>query len=596
MLFVMRPLWATLARSGAGSPRRGPLAGALTAAVVAGAALVSVPMASTAGATEAPEATTAAKIAPKKFDQPAWAAEWMTGKTHYTEATAVEAAKRYDVIAAQPTTFKVFGPAMRRANPDLKILAYVNGPFAARWAPKYAENMYAHNASGNRVQATVFGNDLMNAYMPEWKREVVRLCNDALRQSGYDGCFLDSLGNGIFDGTYLNSKPVDPRTGEVYTKLQWIKDTGALSQYVRDNTGVPIVTNGLGSGPRWATQSVHHLGDGSDMSMAELWLRQPHASATTFPAAKAWKQNVDMLTESEARGTGVLTVTKMWGKDNTARTVSQWYEYTLGSFMLGANGKSRMFFLADGCTPHVCGSGASDLSDQPAPDLAVGNPTGAYSAVGNGTYSRSFEAGYVAVNPQKTDLKVTLPAGTWKTLDGTSVSGTVTVPATSGLVLTKAGGTIPPTPEPDPHPDPDPGTAPDADPSPGPAPEPGPGTAGVRCAGLLATIVGTSGRDRIIGTPGPDVIHARGGNDYVSGLGGDDVICGGGGRDTVVGGAGDDTVRGGAGSDHLGGRSGDDMIFGGGSADLIGGDDGRDGCSGGRGRDRVRWCETPARR
>ncbi len=582
MLISARPFRATLSRSGATSPRRTHLAGALTGAVVAGAAIVGVPMASTAGATEA----TAAKIAPKKFDQPAWAAEWMTGKTQYTEATAVEAAKRYDVIAAQGMTFKAFAPAMRRANPDLKILAYVNGPFAARWAPKYAENMYAHNASGNRVQATVFGNDLMNAYMPEWKREVVRLCKDEIARSGYDGCFLDSLGNGIFDGTYLNSMPVDPRTGKVYDKVQWVKDTGALTQYVRDNTGVPVVTNGLGSGTRWFNgSSPQHLADGSDMSMAELWLRQPHASATAYPSSKTWKQNVDMLTESEARGTGVLTVTKMWGKDNTARTVSQWYEYTLGSFMLGANGMSRMFFLADGCTPHVCGSGASDLSDQPAPDLAMGNPTGAYSAVGNGTYSRSFEAGYVVVNPEKTDLKVTLPAGTWKTLEGASVSGTVTVPATSGLVLTKAGASQPaPAPVPTPEPTPTP--------TPTPSPTPTPDHTVHRCDGVVATIVGTEGNDRIEGTEGPDVIQALGGNDYINGLGGDDIICGATGTDKIVGGSGNDVAFGGGGNDDIGGRIGDDQLLGGAGDDVLAGDNGRDGCDGGEGKNTLRWCES----
>jgi hypothetical protein len=589
VLSSARPFRAVFTRSGAQGPRKSHLAGALTGAVVAGAALVGAPMVTTtAGAAEAP----AAKIAPARFDQPAWAAEWMTGKSKYTEATAVEAARRYDVIAAQGNTFKAFAPAMRRANPDLKILAYVNGPFAARWAPTYAENMYAHNAAGNRVRATTFGNDLMNAYMPEWKREVVRLCKDELARSGYDGCFLDSLGNGIFDGTYLNSKPIDPRTGQVYDKVQWIKDTGALAQYVRDNTDVPVATNGLGNGTRWFSGSVpHHLGDGSDLSMAELWLRGPHASASAFPTAKNWKQNVDMLTASEARGTGVLTVTKMWGDDNTPKLVDQWYEYTLGSFLLGANGKSRMFFLADGCTPHVCGTGASDLAHQPAPDLAIGNPTGAYTATGNGIHTRSYDAGYVAVNPEKTDLKLTLPAGTWTNLHGAPVSGTVTIPATSGLVLTKTGAS---QPAPDPEPAPEPEPTPEPTPEPEPAPEPAP--AGPTCEGLQPTIVGTSGKDRIRGTAGADVIHALGGDDVIEGLGGDDVICGGGGNDTVYGNGGADLLVGAAGADNMVGAVGDDDLLGGDGTDKLSGGNGKDACVGGQGKNTLRWCELTARR
>jgi uncharacterized delta-60 repeat protein len=70
-----------------------------------------------------------------------------------------------------------------------------------------------------------------------------------------------------------------------------------------------------------------------------------------------------------------------------------------------------------------------------------------------------------------------------------------------------------------------------------------------RCHGKRATIVGTSGKDRIRGTNKPDVIVALGGNDVVKGRGGKDVICGGAGKDRLYGGAGRDTVVGGPGKD-----------------------------------------------
>ena len=69
---------------------------------------------------------------------------------------------------------------------------------------------------------------------------------------------------------------------------------------------------------------------------------------------------------------------------------------------------------------------------------------------------------------------------------------------------------------------------------------PGVAEAKATCDGLLATIEGTHGPDRIEGTDGPDVIAALGGNDLVLAKGGNDVVCDGVGRDIVKGGSGSD--------------------------------------------------------
>jgi Ca2+-binding RTX toxin-like protein len=65
------------------------------------------------------------------------------------------------------------------------------------------------------------------------------------------------------------------------------------------------------------------------------------------------------------------------------------------------------------------------------------------------------------------------------------------------------------------------------------------------CHGMTATIVGTTGDDRLVGTRGPDVIVGRDGNDRIDGLAGDDVLCGNDGADDLVGGRGADRLYGG---------------------------------------------------
>ena len=60
----------------------------------------------------------------------------------------------------------------------------------------------------------------------------------------------------------------------------------------------------------------------------------------------------------------------------------------------------------------------------------------------------------------------------------------------------------------------------------------------IRCAGRIATLVGTPGRDVLHGTVGPDVIATGGGGDRISGGKGNDRICGGAGGDVIIGGPG----------------------------------------------------------
>ncbi|WP_459970743.1 calcium-binding protein [Nocardioides pyridinolyticus] len=108
------------------------------------------------------------------------------------------------------------------------------------------------------------------------------------------------------------------------------------------------------------------------------------------------------------------------------------------------------------------------------------------------------------------------------------------------------------------------------------------------CAGRTATIVGTTGADRIEGTPEDDVIVAGGGRDIVFGKGGDDVVCGNRGDDVLDGGDGDDELLGAAGDDFATGVDGDDEIRGGRGRDVLNfGDeeDGNDFVAGGDGDD-----------
>jgi CSLREA domain-containing protein len=106
-----------------------------------------------------------------------------------------------------------------------------------------------------------------------------------------------------------------------------------------------------------------------------------------------------------------------------------------------------------------------------------------------------------------------------------------------------------------------------------------------KCAGLVATKVGTNASETILGTPGRDIIVSRGGADVIRGYAGNDVICGGDLRDTVFAGDGIDVVYGLDGNDILNGDRGNDRIFGGNGRDTVTGGDNADVIFGGNDND-----------
>jgi Ca2+-binding RTX toxin-like protein len=99
------------------------------------------------------------------------------------------------------------------------------------------------------------------------------------------------------------------------------------------------------------------------------------------------------------------------------------------------------------------------------------------------------------------------------------------------------------------------------------------------CAGLIPTVVGTTGNDVINASAFADVISTLAGNDTVLGLGAKDVVCGGPGRDRLNGGPGNDRLFGGQGKDRLLGKAGRDRLL---------GQAGRDTLIGGKGKDKLR--------
>ncbi len=395
------------------------------AMLTAGLALSAMP---TAMAT--PKASPAAEVSPAPVAKAAagnflklWSAEWMAGQRTFSTAQAADFARRMTVIVAGRGKFTRDVAAMKAANPALKVLAYRNATFGGSG---YPDSLYAKDKNGRRIYArkwpTTF---LMNISSSAWASTVGKSCVELINASKYDGCFLDVLGSGPLMGNYLSALPVTG--GKTWTHNQWIGWADNITAASKAATRKTVMGNGLGNGRRYFSGSMSSKGlvPGNDGMEPELFVREAHSSVGSYYSESSWKQDVDMMIDVQNRGSRVLSRTKLWTTASEAQK-NAWHKYALGTFLLGSNGNSLFSFLRDK------NAGAS-WGAHPYNTVNIGTPVAAYAKVG-GVYARTFTAGRVVVNPTSAGSTVSLSKA-YVTIDGTRVSGTVSVPAHTALIL-----------------------------------------------------------------------------------------------------------------------------------------------------------------
>jgi hypothetical protein len=331
-----------------------------------------------------------------------------------SQADAVAAAHRYDLITIRIGQLGGYTAAMRSANPALRIYVYINGTYLYRASiGRVSPSILAHTASGALIQSRGWGNYLGTPSSAGWIAYKQQECRSAIAATGADGCYLDMLGSAPTMPGYNTGLPVNPATGRTWTKAEWLDATAALAAGVSEATGRPVLGNGFGNGPRYFDRSAPSrvLLTGAVGSTAEAWLKGPAASATSYETESPWKQDVDMLGDDNAAGGVALTMTKTWG-GGTAAQKAAYRLYALASFLLGNTTHSYFYFTGDHRDPATL--------DSPLYHLPLGAPTGAYARTG-GVYQRTFANGRVLVNPSAATVRVALgrayrtPAGSWVT-------------------------------------------------------------------------------------------------------------------------------------------------------------------------------------
>jgi Hypothetical glycosyl hydrolase family 15 len=354
-----------------------------------------------------------------------------------TQAQAVADATNYDLLVAQRKTFPPYLGPMRAANPDLKIVAYLNGTYAqSNQGTAYPDAWYVRAADGSKVQSKKFGNYLMDPTNQGWIQNRVQTCATYAAQSGYDGCYLDMLGNATVGAGYDTAAPINPATHTVWTRSQWIGATSKLGTSVQSaNPALLVVGNGLANGTQFfdpQSGPTSTLLNGIPAANAQGFVRNENDALTNFRSTAAWKRDVAMLVSAGTRTRSVMAMAKV-GKPATPSQLQQVHRYALATFLLGTDGNQYFYFSPNGNEDGV------NAPDTPDDHVNPGLPAGPYVAKANGAYVRPFSAGYVAVNPTDATVQVNLGA-TYVDLDGQSGQQATLEPHTGMVFTTTAPG------------------------------------------------------------------------------------------------------------------------------------------------------------
>jgi Hypothetical glycosyl hydrolase family 15 len=369
---------------------------------------------------------------------PIWDAGFMEdgmwGANTIGATAAQQRARDFDIIAAPWREYQDYVAQMKAANPNLVLYAYQQGLYPSSDPTAFPESFYARDAQGNKIMDKSFNTWLMDPTSQGWRDQLKTTCQTQLADSGYDGCFLDSLGASALNPNSVTGMPIDPRTHTPYTKASWYAAAAGLAQYVRSGIAPhPVIGNGLNCGSSYylAGGGSGMLLDGLDGGMSEAFVRSAGWSVTTYRNETQWKQDVDMLLDIAKRPAGdgnvAYTVTKVW-TTATAAQIDAWHRYALGTFLLGyVPGHAYFTFRDDKGT----------LQASPYWNVQLGDPVDTYAKVG-GVYQRDFELGRVLVNPTTVTVTVALGAP-YRNLSGAIVTSVTLAPHTADIFTAVSG-------------------------------------------------------------------------------------------------------------------------------------------------------------
>jgi hypothetical protein len=340
-----------------------------------------------------------------------------------TRSEAVTVARRYDVVIAGPRYHQYLG-AMRAAHRGIVVAPYHKGTAVQgtqlTWIKAHHPKWLLRTAGGSLIRSATYGTYLIdpgNLGVHRWQADFARRAV----HNGWNGIFLDSMGLYAFNG--FKGTPINPRSGAPFTAAGWLKATTGLAKAVNAAVSVPVMANGLRTGPGYWKGTRVLLG-GATSGEFEGCFRDATSGITHFPSLDSWKATVKALIDIQARGRHAMCWTKTWTTASNAQ-IQQWHDFALASFLLGAWGKNQYFFFS-GSRKDTALTWYGDGR------YRLGRPVSPIQHIGS-IWKRRYANGVVVVNPTGTSDSISF-TNTYLFPSGRRATST-TLAAHSGQIL-----------------------------------------------------------------------------------------------------------------------------------------------------------------
>lgn len=351
-----------------------------------------------------------------------------------TDAQIKELAK-YDLLITYATTYnKAAIEKLRSYNPDILILGYRNVAFIDERSNQEIEIARANgwvlkDANGNEVYEKNFNFlklvDVGNRDYQAWLASLIK--NRMSELVTMDGVFGDNTG-ALIDPYTVSSRPVNPRTGEVYQDNEWRDAMIELVRKIKNETAKIYIANGSGlfsgSGPNgfWQNkklaESLVNTVDGVLLEGFIRWENEP------WRTESKWKQDVEFL--KYLIGIGKLAVAWIMCKEPPEGA----NQYQVAMF-----GYASYLLVISGDKCYFCAKGYMEEFYN-ITKIVIGTPLEDYHIRDDyHIYEREFSKVLILVNPLDKDIKLSLSRD-FLTIDGEPIRE-VELRARSGLILVK---------------------------------------------------------------------------------------------------------------------------------------------------------------
>jgi hypothetical protein len=315
-----------------------------------------------------------------------------------TRSEAVTVARRYAVVVAGPR-YHNYLRAMRAAHRGIVIAPYHKGTSVQggklTWVKAHHPKWLVRTAGGGLIRSSTYGTYLIdpgNLGVRKWQADFAR---SAVR-NGWNAIFLDSMGLYAFNG--FSGTPINPRTGKAFTTAGWLQATAGLAKAVNAAVRVPVMVNGLRTGPGYWKGTRVLLGGAGAAEFEGCW-RDATSGISRFPSLDSWRATLRALIDIQSRGRSAMCWTKTWTSASRAQ-IQAWHDFALASFMLGAWGQKQYFYFSGSRKDNA-------LSWYGDGRYKLGKVVSVIKRVGN-IYKRRFTNGVVLVNPSGSSDSVSL--------------------------------------------------------------------------------------------------------------------------------------------------------------------------------------------